>query len=339
LNPQEGWEIFENTHEPIIDPETFAIVQKLRETKRCYNTFDEANPLTGLLFCGECGAKLHNNRKRGYTRMKLGKQENQPPTDEYRCSNYTYGGHAFENNCTIHHIRTEVANALILAVIQRTTAYVRENEAEFAEKIRELSTLKQAKAADSHKKQLFKNEKRIAELNNLFRKTYEDNASGKLSDEWFADLTGNYEREKLEISERNVDLQAELDAFNADAERSDKFIGLARKYTEITELTPQILNEFIAKVLVHEADNSSGERIQDVEIHLNYIGKFDVPTETVALTPDEIEAEQKRLAKKLKYREYGKAYYYRKKAAYLATLDPDAPQVIAYKIEGENSVA
>jgi hypothetical protein len=330
VNPKEDRLIFENTHEPITDDETFSIVQKLRETKRCHNTFDEVNPLTGLLFCGECGAKLYNNRKRGYMRVKLGREEYQPPTDEYRCSNYTQGRNAFEDNCTIHHIRTEVANTLILSAIQRTTAYVRENEAEFAAKIKELSTLKQSETAKSHTKQITKHAKRIAELNALFRKTYEDNATGKLSDAWFEDLTGNYEREKRELTERNTVLQAELDAYNADAERVDNFIALVRKYTEITELTPQILNEFVSRVIVHEADNSSGERVQDVEIYLNYVGRFEVPVEEPS--PEELEAKQKLLARRLKNRENARLAYHRKKAEYLAALDLDAPQVVSYKI-------
>jgi DNA invertase Pin-like site-specific DNA recombinase len=125
VNSPDEWLVFENTHTAIIDDETFATVQKLRGTKRRRNTYDEVNPLTGLLFCGECGSKLHNNRKRGFMRVKLGKEQWQPPTDDYHCSAYTYGRHAFEENCTIHHIRTEVVTALILSAIQRTTAYPR----------------------------------------------------------------------------------------------------------------------------------------------------------------------------------------------------------------------
>jgi hypothetical protein len=145
-------------------------------------------------------------------------------------------------------------------------------------------------------------------------------------------LTGNYEREKRELTERNTVLQTELDAYNADAERADNFIGLVRKYTEITELTPQILNEFVSRVIVHEADNSSGERVQDVEIYLNYVGRFEVPAEEAS--PEELEAKQKLLARRLKNRENARLAYHRKKAEYLAALDPNAPQVVSYKISG-----
>ena len=143
--------------------------------------------------------------------------------------------------------------------------------------LREESAIKQAESAKSHRRQIAKNEKRIAELDLLFRKTYEDFSAGRLTEKRFEQLSGGYESEQSELEKLTADLRIELDAFNTDSVRADKFMELTRRYTDFTELTPAMLHEFIEKVVVHEADKSSGIREQRIDIYLNYIGQFDVP--------------------------------------------------------------
>ena len=179
-NAPENQMIFENALPQIIDRETWELAQKLRQTVRRPKGEYEANPLTGLLFCSDCGGKLHNRRSH-YTEDIRGNKIF--PVDTYECMTYRSNADKFVDKCSIHFIRTVVVRELVLDTIKNVSAYVKSNEAEFIEKLREASTIKQADTAKSHKRQLGKNEKRIAELDLLFRKVYEDNAIGKLSDE------------------------------------------------------------------------------------------------------------------------------------------------------------
>lgn len=146
----------------------------------------------------------------------------------------------------------------------------------------------------------------MAELNTLIQKIYEDNVNGKLTDKRFALLSAGYEREQEALEQSIETLQSELDGFHADSERADKFIAVVKKYTDLTELTPAMINEFIEKIMVYEADKSSGERIQQVDIYLNFIGKFDVPDHVP--TPEEMEAEEKAQLKRERHREAQRRY-------------------------------
>ena len=192
--------------------------------------------------------------------------------------------------------------------------YVRENEAAFIETIRAESIVRQEETAKSHQKQLAKNERRIAELDRLFQKVYEDNAAQKLSDERYEQLSGVYEREQAELRKQNIVLQSDIDAFRADNEKTGQFIELVRRYTDFTELTTPMLNEFVYRVYVHAADKSSGERRQKVSIFLNLIGDFDVPRVVVPPTPEELEAQEKRRKKLANQREANRRYHARQKA-------------------------
>ena len=298
-NPKENWKIFENTHEAIIDQETFDTVQRLRGTPRRNDTLGKANPLTGLMFCADCGVKMYNSRN--------------PKFDIYQCSAYTIGTAHYKKVCSAHYIRTVVVRELVLSSIQRISGYVRENEDEFIEQIRKESAVQQDETAKSHKKLIAKNERRIAELDNLFRKVYEDNAIGKLSDERFEQLSSAYETEQAELKTQNSKLQIELDTFNEDSQKADKFIEIVRRYTEFGELTTPMLNEFVDKILVHQSDKSSGERIQKVDIFFNFIGNFAVPIEK-PLTAEDWEEQEKQRQKREKQREYNRRWYAKKKA-------------------------
>ena len=180
---------------------------------------------------------------------------------------------------------------LALDAIKSVSGFVKNNEAEFIKQVRETSEIRQDEAAKAHQKKIAKGQKRIAELNAIIKKLYEDTAIGKLTDKRFELLSQEYEKEQTELEQSIETLQAELDSFNADSVRADKFIELVKKYTDFSELTPQMIAEYIEKIVVHEADKSSGERAQQVDIYLNFIGKFEVPAPEP--TAEEIAAEEK----------------------------------------------
>ena len=301
--PQEDWMIIPNTHEPIIDQETYDTVQRLRKTVRRADTLGEPNPLTGLLYCADCFKKMYNSRT---------KETEISGKDFYTCSTYSLSRFGDEKCCTQHYIRSAVIRELVLDAIKCVSSQVRENEAVFVQKVREMSTVQQIESAKAHKKVLSKNERRIAELDTLFRKTYEDNVNGKLSDERYSKLTTDYEAEQADLMQRNSVLQKELDEFNADSFKTDNFIELVRRYTEFEELSTQMLNEYIEKIVVHAPDKSSGERVQDVDIYFNFIGKIDFPAEE---PPKEDPAEQeKKYIKRIKQREANQRAYAKRKA-------------------------
>jgi len=193
--------------------------------------------------------------------------------DVYCCSLYQI----CRDDCTMHYITTAAVSALILETIRGATAYASENEAEFVETIRKASAVRQGDAATNHKKQIAKSEKRIAELDTLFRKTYEDFSAGLLNENRFRQLSCGYEQEQEFPLTQTTDLKSQLEQFDNDNLRADKFLELARRYSDFGELTAPILHEFIEKVIVHEADKSSGKRQQRVDIYLNFIGQFTAP--------------------------------------------------------------
>jgi hypothetical protein len=235
--------------------------------------------------------------------------------DFYTCSTYDLGKNKFQKVCSNHFIRTSVIREIVLDAIRKTSAYVRGNEAEFIEKIREASAVQRDETAKSHRRQLAKNERRVAELDNLFRKVYEDNATGKLSDERFTQLSGAYESEQAELRQQSTALRSELEAFEADSEKAEKFIGIVRRYTEFDALSTAMLNEFVQKILVHAPDKSSGERVQEVDVYLNFIGKFDLPIEEEAPpTQEELAAQEKRRKRLARQREANRRFYAKRKA-------------------------
>jgi hypothetical protein len=316
-NPKEEWKIFPNTHEAIIDQPVFDAVQKLRGTPRRADTIGEANPLTGLVFCADCGAKMYNSRqsKEYYMERRGDKVYRHKAADFYTCSTYDLGKGKFQTVCSSHFIRTEVIREIVLDAIRAICGYVRRNEAEFVEHLREASAVQREETAKAHKLRLAKNERRIAELDNLFRKVYEDNATGKLSDERFTQLSGAYEAEQADLREQSARLRSELEAFEADNEKAGKFIDIVRRYTEFDTLSSAMLNEFVEKIVVHKADKSSGERVQQVDVYLNFIGKFALPTEEEPTpTPEELETREKRLRKLARQREANKRFYAKQKA-------------------------
>ena len=287
--PKEDWLIFKDTHEAIVEREVWDLAQKCRTVKRRTDTLGEANPLTGLLYCADCGRRMYNHRNQ--TCQTIDKRNGRVITKKskniYTCPTY----YIHHNDCTMHYISTESVSALILETIRRTTAFARNNEAEFVRIIHEASAIQQGETTDKHKKLIRVNEKRIAELDVLYRKTYENFAAGLLNEKRFSQLSNIYETEQETLEKQTAALKAELAQFDGDNLRTEKFLALVKRYTDFSELTASILHEFVEKVIVYEADRSSGKRKQKIDIILNYIGQFDILEEA---EPDDEYGEEKR---------------------------------------------
>ena len=307
--PKADWVIFKNTQEAIVSEEMWNKVQELRKTVRRTDTVGEANPFTGLLYCADCGAKMYNHRG-GAGRARNWKGElngkRRPDRDEYNCSTYNLSRQSYDKQCSQHYIRTEVVRKLVLETIKAVSDYVITNEEEFINRIYSTSRDKQKESIRSLKRKIAQDTKRVNELNMLMKKLYEDNISGKLSDKRFEFMLSEFENEQdtLEISMENA--KAEIEKYESDTVRADKFIELVKRYTDFSELTTPMLNEFVEKILVHEADYSSGERVQEVEIYLNFIGKFKLPVKEP--TADEIAEHEKLKARRAKKAEYNRRY-------------------------------
>jgi hypothetical protein len=280
--------VFENALPVNVEPEVWENAQRLKKTvRRPPKSEDAPNPLTGLLYCHECGAKL-SHRHSGYD-------------NSYVCSAYRKG---IKQNCTIHYISVKNIEKLLLAAIQRVTSYVRDNDSDFIEKVRAASVLHTESSVKESKKLLAKSKRRVDELDGLIRKLYEDNASGKIPDKHFSKMFAEYDAEQTALEIKIAELQSEVDTFAADSVRADKFIEVALRYTEFTELTPQLLNEFIDRIEVHEKDKSGETVTQQVDIHFNFIGTFTVPEDNDELSLEErakVTAERERLDKKNAY--------------------------------------
>jgi len=309
------WVIFENTQDAIVDEDTWNMVQEIRKTKKQPCKRGYVNPLTGLMFCADCGAKMYNHRTGGYEKKDAdgnptGKYTN--AQDNYHCSTYSLNKTNFVDKCTQHHVRTDVVRELILETIKATCGFVLEHENEFIAKVRNASEVQRADAAKLLQKRLSREEKRIVELNQLIKKIYEDNVKGKLSDKRFEMLLEEYEDEQANLEESVTNLKNELISYEEDSNRVDKFIELVHKYTDFTELTTPMLHEFVEKIVIHEADKSSGVRMQQIDIYLKYVGKLDAPMKK--LTPEEFKEEEKKRKKRAWNRNYMRRKYEKEKA-------------------------
>lgn len=283
--------IFENTHEAIIDEETWNNAQRLIETKRRPKK-NGAPPcrLSGLLYCSDCGSKL----SRRYN------SRNQYDADNaYCCSGYRQ----YTRNCTMHYIRVSVVEKLILETIREVSAYALSNEKEFVKKVREASDVQQEATMKEYRRRLGKAKRRHEELDDLVKKLYESFATGKIPEKHFDRLLSGYDTEQTALETEMQELQTGLDRYGADSVRADRFLELVKRYTDFSELTTPMLNEFIEKVVVHEADKSTGDRVQKIDIHLNFIGAFIVPKAEAVLTAEQEAKEQRKLQARNRERE------------------------------------
>ena len=289
--------IFHDTHEAIVDEETWQLAHRLKKTIRRPSYPDRpANPLTGLLYCADCGHKLTHHQP-SPTKKKVYDAD-----DYYICGNYRQLTH----DCTIHYIKTSAVEKLILTAIREVSTYVREDEKQFIRIVRDAASAGQEQTAREQKKRLHKVEKRIAELDELIKKLYEGNATGKIPDKHFNRLLVEYDTEQSALEQEAAGLKEGITARAEDGMRAQRFVSLVRRYTSFDELTAPMLNEFIEKVVVHEADKSTGDRRQKVDIYFNFIGCFVPPRPEVILTAEEEAKAQKALAARNREREQNK---------------------------------
>ena len=302
MNPPEEWMIFENTHEAIVDPETWHLAQQTRRTVHRIDTTGEANPLTGLMFCAECGAKMYNHRS-----FKTKKDGTQTPVDYYNCATYTLTLQRETHKCCSHSITTKAIRELLLDTIRTVSEYAISNEEAFRQKVLNASRLKHEADTKELKKKVAKAKKRSAELDVLIKKLYESYAMGKLPEKRFDLLLADYEKEQAELEGMIAAEQSTLEAFRTDTDRADQFLALAKKYTDFTELTTPMIFEFVDKILVHAPEKIDGERTMEIDIYLKFIGKFDIPM------PEPTPKELAELEAQRKKRAANRAKYYRKK--------------------------
>lgn len=283
--------IFENTHEAIIDEETWNNAQRLIETKRRPKK-NGAPPcrLSGLLYCADCGSKLSH---------RYNSRNKYDADNSYGCSSYRQ----YTRNCTMHYIRVSVVEKLILETIREVSAYALSNEKEFVKKVREASDVQQEATMKEYRRRLGKAKRRHEELDDLVKKLYESFATGKIPEKHFDRLLSGYDNEQTTLEAEMQELQTGLDRYGADSVRADRFLELVKRYTDFSELTTPMLNEFIEKVVVHEADKSTGDRVQKVDIYLNFIGAFTVPKMEAALTAEQEAREQRKLQARNRERE------------------------------------
>ena len=258
--PTEQHKIFENTHAAIIDGETFELVQKVRENKRRPAKVGGIEPFSGLVYCADCGKPHQNHRAKSLTR----EQEN------FVCGAYRKR----TTSCSAHYIRTVILEKIVLAGIRDVSAYAREHEDEFVRRVMEQDMARTKKELAAKRKELEKSKHRISELDGLFKRLYEDNVSGRLSDERFKKLSVDYESEQKQLAERAAVLEADLAEQGEKAANVEKFLAIVRKYTDIQELTPTLLREFVDKIVVHEPDRISGKREQKIDIYYNFVGEL-----------------------------------------------------------------
>ena len=259
--------IFKNTHPAIVDEETWYLAQKLRKTVRKPSYDRPPHPLTGLVYCADCGHKM-THRQPSPTKKKKYDAD-----DAYICGSYRQR----TRNCTMHFIKTSVLWELILTAIREVSDYVRQDEQAFIDKVQQTSTVQIAETQREQKRRLAEATERNGELNTLIKKLYEGNATGKIPDKHFERLLAEYDREQTALETEIEDLQEQIDSFNEDSTKADKFIAVVRRYTDFTELTTPMLNEFIEKVVVHEATGGRTDRKQKIDVYFNFVGQVELP--------------------------------------------------------------
>ena len=255
-NPQEDWLIFENTHEPIVTQQEFDLVQELRKNKRRPQRFEEINHFSGVCYCADCGKKMYLCRSTSLA-------DNQ---EHLKCSTYANA----TNDCSAHYIRTSVLSEIVLGEVNKLPTMVKENEDEFVQAAMESSATKHSSELFKAKKAFNKAEKRIAELDRLFTRLYEDNVSGKVSDERYAVMSAGYDDEQNRLKKDVAELTAFIETAEQRASDVKSFLTAVRKNEHITVLTPEIVHELIEKIVIHAPDKSSGHRTQKIEIHFRF---------------------------------------------------------------------
>ena len=286
---EDEWTIFENTHEAIIDQQTFDLVQKIRNNVRRYpNGWGEAAPLTGLLYCADCGGKMYVHRTNNGKRIS-----------QYTCSNYT------KVPCgtlcpTQHRINESAVLTLVSDTLRAIAEYSRNDRTEFIHTVQETQVAQQSADISKKRRRLAAAQKRAGELEKLICKIYEDNALGKLPDARYRALDAQYAKEQDALEIEIAELEKAVTGYEQSQKSAEKFIALIDKYENFDTLTNTMLNEFVEKILVHErARKGSQDTTQEIEIYFNFLGHYIPPSlQPVPLTPEEQEELQKKEERK-----------------------------------------
>ena len=299
---EDEWTIFENTHEAIIDQQTFDLVQKIRSNVRRYpNGWGEAAPLTGLLYCADCGGKMYVHRTNNGKRIS-----------QYTCSNYT------KVPCgtlcpTQHRISESAVLTLVSDTLRAIAEYSRNDRTEFVHTVQETQVAQQSADISKKRRRLAAAQKRAGELEKLICKIYEDNALGKLPEARYRALDAQYAKEQDTLEIEIVELEKAVTGYEQSQKSAEKFIALIDKYENFDTLTNTMLNEFVEKILVHErARKGSQDTTQEIEIYFNFLGRYIPPSlQPVPLTPEE----QEELRKKEERRDRLHQNYLKRKAS------------------------
>ena len=279
------WAIFENTHEAIIDQATFDNVQRIRGNVRRYpDGWGETHPLTGLMYCADCGGKMYVHRTNNGKRIP-----------QYTCSQYSKV--PVGTLCpTQHRINADVVMTLITDTLRAITAYSKNDRAEFVQTVKNAQVAQQSGGIAKKKKRLAEAQKRSEELEKLLCQIYEDKILGKLPESRFTTLDARYADEQDELSGEIEELEQAVSGYEHKQQSTEKFIALIDKYENFDTLTTTMLNEFVEKIVVHERERKGcRDTTQEVEIYFNFVGKY-VPPHfgEVRLTPEEQEAIRKK---------------------------------------------
>ena len=296
------WTIFENTHDAIIDQETFDNVQRIRGNSRRYpDGYGETAPLTGLLYCADCGGKMYVHRTNNGKRIS-----------QYTCGQYSKT--PVGALCpTQHRINESVVLDLISGMLQAISDFAKSDRAAFIREVQEAQASQQDSDIKKKKRRLSAAQKRAGELERLVCKIYEDNALGRLPDARYAALDAQYAKEQEALAAEIAELEKAVSSYDQGKKSAEKFIALIDKYQGFGNMTNTMLNEFVEKILVHERDRKGSiETTQAVEVYFNFVGKYIPPAfRDVKLTPEEQEA----LRKKEKLKDRRHQAYLRRKAS------------------------
>ena len=271
-NDRENWAIFKDVHEPIIERAVFEQVQQKRGKMRKRQAKDgERSMFSGLLVCADCGSNLHFHFNQGNPEIKY-----------FNCSNYKGN----RGTCgSTHYVRVDFLEQVVLGEIRRLTKYAGLYEDDFLKEV--IGHSRQAEETERRlkEKELKSLLARDDELDGLFERIYEDNVSGKLSDDRFAKMSRRYEEEQKELSEKIKKLRSEIEKKNSRAASTDMFVSIVRKYTRARKLTPRMLNELVEKIEVYNAEKIDGEWVQRLRIHYNCVGEMNIPNEPALPIP------------------------------------------------------
>ena len=263
-NPKDKWKVFKNTHPAIISEEDFNLVQELRKNKRRPNKTGIISMFSGVVYCADCGKKMYYSATNNYKHQQA----------NFFCSSFRKD----TDTCSMHYIREKVIYDLLLEDMKRVFFFVTAYEKEFAQMQLDNFSIEKEKELSSRKRELEKSKKRITKIDTLIQKLYEDNALGKLSDERYATMSLSLETEQKKLKETVPKIEEELNSETDEIDNLQNFIGKVKKITQPTELTPELVHEFIEKIVVSAPTKINGKRYQQVDIYYNGVGVIKQPT-------------------------------------------------------------